>query len=372
MGKVVKVFSTCRIVYGFTRGAVYDLTRNKYYLVPIEFCDFLRRVDGMKLSDFNKLKENSQLGEYIDFVKKKEILFFVNETDSSCFSDLHFEHDSPSAAHTVVIEMNDTIPFDLPAFLIKTDKIGLENAVFFTTNTLPILYIQNILQSFQRTRFQQIEIICRYDTGIEPASYFPLFHSAPRLRKLSLHSAPKDHIYHAGGESARLFTFSESLARYPEPLVDYGYFKINVPFFTEAMLANPFYNQKIFIDATGRLKNAPYSKENFGFVDEIDVEEEIKQDRFRVLWQTRKDNIDVCKDCEFRYMCMDSRIPCVGREGRLYHETDCNYNPYICKWVGEDNYLNLSESGVIVNENTFEFNAEKIREMIYLIYDHES
>jgi SPASM domain peptide maturase of grasp-with-spasm system len=371
MEKVVKMFSTCQIVYGYTRGAVYDLTRNKYYLVPIEFCDFVRRIDGMKLSEFNKLKEDRQLGEYIDFLKKKEILFFVNETESVCFGEMNFEYDSPSDAHTVVIEMDDTIPFDLPDFLIKTKNTGLENAVFFATQPLPILYIHNILKFFQLTRFQQIEIICRYDTRVEPASYFQLFHSAPRLRKLSLHSAPNDHIYHAGGESARLFTFSESLARYPDPIVDYGYFKINVPFFTEALLSNPFYNKKIFIDATGRLKNAPYSKESFDLVDEINVEEVIKQDRFRVLWQTRKDNIDVCKDCEFRYMCMDSRIPCVGHEGRLYHETDCNYNPYICKWAGEGDYLNLTESGVTVNKNTFELNAEKIREMISSIYDHE-
>ena len=77
----------------------------------------------------------------------------------------------------------------------------------------------------------------------------------------------------------------------------------------------------------------------------------------------KKDETDVCKDCEFRHMCVDNRLPYERSPNEWYHKIECNYNPYIAKWEGEEGYRTLAECGVISNEEGFSIDHEKIAEI---------
>jgi len=79
------------------------------------------------------------------------------------------------------------------------------------------------------------------------------------------------------------------------------------------------------------------------------------------LWLIHKDLIDVCKDCEFRHMCVDSRLPIQRINGSWYHKTECNYNPYIGKWKGTNKYKTLEECGIIVNDSFYIRDDNKIK-----------
>ena len=52
-------------------------------------------------------------------------------------------------------------------------------------------------------------------------------------------------------------------------------------------------------------------------------------------WNISKSSIQVCRDCEFRYMCSDDRvpIPVEGQVGVYKHETPCFYDPYQAIWA---------------------------------------
>ncbi len=53
------------------------------------------------------------------------------------------------------------------------------------------------------------------------------------------------------------------------------------------------------------------------------------------FWSISKDNIEVCKDCEYRYVCKDCRP--INKEGnnKLSKGGFCNYNPYTGIWENE-------------------------------------
>jgi hypothetical protein len=73
-----------------------------------------------------------------------------------------------------------------------------------------------------------------------------------------------------------------------------------------------------------------------------------------------KDKTQVCCDCEFRNICNDTRRPKYQKRNLWFHETECNYNPYISKWEDEEGYRTLGECGVISNEHEFSIDHEKI------------
>ncbi len=70
--------------------------------------------------------------------------------------------------------------------------------------------------------------------------------------------------------------------------------------------------------------------ENYGSINKISIEEIIKTENFKKFDKITKDQIKVCKDCEFRYICTDCRV---FVEGNIHSKPlKCNYNPYKTKW----------------------------------------
>jgi len=138
-------------------------------------------------------------------------------------------------------------------------------------------------------------------------------------------------------------------------------FVVNIPFFTESQKHHTYFNRKLFISSRGSIKNAPECEEIIG---NINSKEEliklIELEANQKYWHVTKDMSDVCKHCEFRYMCMDNRIPYQRKNGEWYHKEECDYNPYIGKWKGEKGYKNLNECGIISDENWFFINYNKV------------
>ena len=81
----------------------------------------------------------------------------------------------------------------------------------------------------------------------------------------------------------------------------------------------------------------------------VKLNEIITSNEFQKFWNVHKDVCDVCKDCEFKYMCVDNRIPQKKNEKEWFHTTECNYNPYIAKWKEEKGYITIKELGSTSN-----------------------
>ena len=75
----------------------------------------------------------------------------------------------------------------------------------------------------------------------------------------------------------------------------------------------------------------------------------------------KKDDIDVCKDCEFRYICTDCRSIIKDLNYRYSQPVKCKYNPYLGKWEGEEGYVPVEECGTYSQVTGFVPNVEKIR-----------
>jgi len=119
------------------------------------------------------------------------------------------------------------------------------------------------------------------------------------------------------------------------------FFSPNQPHFTESQHYNTCLNRKICIDVNGEIKNCPAMSRSFGNIKDSTLEEALNKPGFKDLWGIRKDDIDVCKDCEFRYMCTDCRT-FIKDPGNFYSQpAKCPYNPYIAKWEGEEGYITV-------------------------------
>lgn len=71
-----------------------------------------------------------------------------------------------------------------------------------------------------------------------------------------------------------------------------------------------------------------------GNIKQKNLSEIIKGEKMLHFWGLTKDHIEVCKDCEYRYVCEDCRPWAYGITGNLYAKSPrCTYNPYTGEWA---------------------------------------
>ncbi len=149
----------------------------------------------------------------------------------------------------------------------------------------------------------------------------------------------------------------------------------NLDHFAESQQHHTYFNRKLYIDINGEIKNAPETFETFGNIKDIkssiELNKIVKKTEFQKYWFIQKKQTDVCKDCEFRSLCVDNRLPIKRTENEWFHKVECTYNPYICKWYDEEGFLSLEECGVISNEKGFTIDHEKIKKINAILWEEE-
>ena len=150
-------------------------------------------------------------------------------------------------------------------------------------------------------------------------------------------------------------------------------FECNNLFFNEALHFHSYFNKKLYISNDGTLSNTVFVQKPKMQLSAIsntsDFYKFISSNAFKRLWSVKKDSTNVCQDCEFRYNCTDNRVPLEKEylSGEWYHESECDYNPYIGKWRGEEGYVPLAKIGTI---NQFEFFPDENKIMTHISQFH--
>jgi SPASM domain peptide maturase of grasp-with-spasm system len=143
-------------------------------------------------------------------------------------------------------------------------------------------------------------------------------------------------------------------------------FRINQFLFLESFSYNNCLNKKFSISCDGNIVNCPSLQQEFGNINNIaskDLLNIVNNNDFKNYWHICKDKIEICKDCEFRYMCMDCRAFIKDPENIFSQPAKCGYNPYIAKWNGQDGYVPVKECGTYSKENGFVPDEEKIAKL---------
>ena len=71
--------------------------------------------------------------------------------------------------------------------------------------------------------------------------------------------------------------------------------------------------------------------ENFGHISNISLLSVVENLEFKKKWNIKKDQIEICKVCEFRYICTDCRA--YTTDGLYSKPLKCNYDPYKGEWI---------------------------------------
>ncbi len=331
----MKLFNQNNIVKGYFRSILIDYYNSSY----------LFKNDESLVTKIKFITEKNK----IDFVKYDSINWMSPSIISNCILTISHEN-----------KLFKTLNFN--SILSILQNFICKHIVIYYLDSFTINDIKNHTNSIEKFNIQSLLIICNYqecyysDEFGEMIMNFKLFVNV----NVIILGCPFDKNI----EDTIFFSRIEKVFKFDKKLSE---FKVHHELYTESQNHNTYLNRKLYISPSGEIKNAPETEQTFGYIQDIKSENELKQiistPAFQKYWFIHKGLIDVCKECEFRHMCVDNRIPIERTKDEWFHTLECNYNPYIAKWEGEEGYKALKECGVISNETGFTINHKKIKQL---------
>ncbi|WP_375560603.1 grasp-with-spasm system SPASM domain peptide maturase [Bernardetia sp. OM2101] len=196
--------------------------------------------------------------------------------------------------------------------------------------SIEIEEIYQILGSFETSTMRTINLSIKYNKNWTIENILILRSQNRRLNQIILHHSPFEKSEQQSTISI-LYTKQKITDQTHCGLIKPHYFMSNLSFFKESLQVNNCLDRKIGIDTKGNIKNCPSMEKSFGHISQIDFKNLINSNSFRKVWSITKDEIDICKECEFRYICMDCRAY-KSEKNQYSKPTKCNYNPYTTQW----------------------------------------
>ncbi|NHN26123.1 grasp-with-spasm system SPASM domain peptide maturase [Flavobacterium jejuense] len=333
-----KLFANCIIVKGASRATICDLQRNKFQLIPLSLIDFF---DDKNLIDLEKIKKQITedsihiLNEYMDLLIENEFIFECNLKESKLFPSLSMDFDYPSTISNAIIDYdknsNHNFQKIIDEYLIPTNCRHIQ---FRFYDGIELNYLNDIIKIVNESFIKSIEIIVKYNKTIPLERLKEWVSENKKIKSVTLHSYSKNQIVQEEN-----FGFGIIVAVKQEindeshcGIVHHNYFNVLIESFTESQNHNTCLNRKLSIDKNGNIKNCPSMSQSFGNIKDTTLEVALNHKEFKKYWNITKDQIEVCKDCEFRHICTDCRAYIEEPENQYSKPLKCGYNPYTNKW----------------------------------------
>jgi SPASM domain peptide maturase of grasp-with-spasm system len=330
------LFADCIPVKGFSRSIICDTKNNNYHFIPNVLFDILETYNGKTIEDVKNDFENQYdeiIDEYFDFLIDNKFIFFNSNPD--LFPKITTDWDSPSLITNIIIDYDEIIhDFNdlIPQFeALKCSYIQLR---FYKNISLD--YIKDIVKTLEKekSRIVSIDFILPFYENFNLEELNRIISENRRIHSIIIFNSPFDRSYNPLRQKmGYVMLVKRNVVNEKHcGIINEEYFYSNIKLFSESKHHNTCLNRKISIDKDGNIKNCPSMTESFGNIKDKTLQEALSHTNFKKYWNITKDQIDVCKDCEFRHICTDCRAYTENLEDQYSKPLKCGYNPYTNVW----------------------------------------
>lgn len=334
-----KTFSTCTFVKGANRSLICNLQKNSYFFIPNDLFEIIELHDGKTVNEIKKHYNNQfdlTIDEYVNFLLDKKVAFYTKTPN--LFPSLSLQWNHSSIITNAIVEDLDFN--ELSKILIQLDKLNCKHIEFRFFKKFQLSKINKLIYFIENEKkiFNSIDFVFNDSENIDIISFKESLLNNPRISSVIIGNS-KTNGFEIINENLKSFIYycKENIDSNKHcGKISLGNFITNIKLFTESQHHNTCLNKKISIDKDGYIKNCPSMTQSFGNINNTTLEEAINHPDFKKYWNISKDQIDVCKDCEFRHICTDcraytERITFNG-DIDLSKPLKCGYNPYTNEW----------------------------------------
>lgn len=325
--KFFKLFSNCLPVKGAVRSLIADLQRTRLQFIPNELCDLFLEKNLQKYDSSTP----PVVKEYLDFLLEEEYGFLCEESEIEFYPSLNTDFKMPNEAYNAIIDFgnkklnNEKIVFQLN----EINCTWVQLRFFRAVNVLELEQILSLYNSSLKAL--SIDLIIPFNESFNKDYISQVTTKYINIHRVSIYSSPIAEIIEIQGCNIIYSTTLIDSAQHCGAIAT-DFFSLNIKAVTEAINYNSCLNGKISIDLDGNIKNCPSMLDSFGNIEHQTLKEVLDAPSFKKYWSITKDQISICKDCEFRYVCTDCRAYVETPTDVYSKPLKCGYSPYTTEW----------------------------------------
>jgi SPASM domain peptide maturase of grasp-with-spasm system len=330
-----QLFANCFPVKGASRSTICDVQRHDFQFIPNSLYDILIAYESKTIEEIKAIFDNQYdeiIEEYFEMLNEKEFIFFTNTPE--LFPKMSMQWDEPVHITNAIIDINEKSKIDFLNVFQQFEKLGCKYIQIRVFTPKMFDFIQNIIQQAEDLRVISVEFILPFPQNFDFEKWKKLVFDFPRISNI---------IFHQAKENKTLFESPTGMGNIVKTMnnissethcgqISHHYFSLHLKTFTESQHHNTCLNRKISIDQNGNIKNCPSMTESYGNIKDTSLQEALNHPDFKKYWNITKDQINICKDCEFRHICTDCRAYLENPDDIYSKPLKCGYNPYTCEW----------------------------------------
>lgn len=336
MAKFLILYPTCQITHGAIRSTISDLEKNDFHYIPNDLADV---IDHLRTTEYDVFlntlgsADKMTIEGYKDFLLKNDLAFFTDRTDF--FPGINLQFFPTSKIANAILDWNGESKYDIFFAIAELNRFHCKHLQlrFYSEYTLEKL--GSLLEHIQNTDILSVDIFYKYK-GDALQKLKKFMNGWVKIKLLVVHSAPFSKIFILNQKNS--YTSNMGNFAYTTEIIDseqncgcisQSYFTVNLNCFSESQQFNTCLKNKLSIDVFGKIKNCPTILKEYGELHHTSFEDVLNNPDFQSYGNIKKDQIEVCKDCEHRHFCTD----CRGFVTQNYDKPQkCSYDPYTAKW----------------------------------------
>lgn len=333
----------CIFVRGYNMNLIFDVQNTAWYHI--------------------KESEEEILSETIDksmkeYLEAHGIVLNIPDFLLDSLPMIETTYQSPQSYEGIIIDIDANTEFHIPSVLKSFDDLNPFSLQLRFYSIPDFEYLKEIIDGLDNLTIESTELILPYSSSI-----IEMFEKDDFLTKASKVFRVIFHSIHPLNEFEKsklvnIYYSSDFITNHQYcGQVSALNFSSNPKQVFKSLNFNSCLYKKIGIDVQGNIKNCPSLSQVIGNINDTNFELNLHSFSTDKI---KKDDIEVCQDCEFRHICTDCRAFTDSNSRPNARPSKCQYNPYISKWSHEGGYKTLEECGVISNEQQFSIDHDKI------------
>ncbi|MCE5174442.1 MAG: grasp-with-spasm system SPASM domain peptide maturase [Bacteroidales bacterium] len=326
------LFSCCIPVKGAKKAVICDLQRNIIQPIPLFLYDMLVGEDISNTQIIEDVankhgeRDKQLIQEYITYLYHNQFGYTTEKPTSAIHINLAEYQESRSITNAIVdFDLNSK--HTLNQIVPQLNELYCEALEIRYYYSVPFLKLKKDLAPIAQSTIRSLEILVELHEDCTLSNILKINKIYPALKKITITSAQENIVYNHDDLSI-IYTTDKIADERCCGVTNEFYCIAETKLFIESVHFNSCLNKKISVDKSGLIKNCPSMKDNFGQISITKLKDALANDAFRKVWKINKDQIEVCSDCELRYVCQDCRAYIEDKTNIFSKPIKCNYDPY--------------------------------------------
>jgi SPASM domain peptide maturase of grasp-with-spasm system len=325
-------FESCKAVKGAKISILCDLQRSKYAYISQGLYEILTEYKNNTVAEIKAIYKNeydTEIDEYFTFLASEDYIYFYHPDQINDFPEISLEFETPDIINNAIIDIDENSDHPYEKIISELEFLGCKYIQFRIYNPMTGKAVKEIISFLKGKKFLSVQLFLHYSSEDDTSFLLNMIMlDFPNINYIVVFSVP-EHLIYNSENSPVYFTSQKIIDEGCCGKISKRHFSITLDHFSEAQKFNTCLNKKISIDKNGIVKNCPTMDNGFGSIKYVSLIDVAYNEAFKQPWSIHKDQIKVCKDCQFRYICTDCRAFVSDSYDK---PKKCGYDPYTHTW----------------------------------------